>query len=150
LEAEPKAEASACQQAFPVGSLRATPASAGAGALGLRERLDRDEVWSGGFFYGRSLLLRLEGTRWAVEAGRAGAPSSDPHNVLSYHSTEQRLDVLHDSRPSAVVIGSQTINQLSKRAWRIETPPDVIADIIQAEIAAAFDAHHQNFAVHLR
>src|SRR5215469_2836292 len=88
--------------------------------------------------------------RWAVEAGRAGAPSSDPHNVLSYHSTEQRLDVLHDSRPSAVVIGSQTINQLSKRAWRIETPPDVIADIIQAEIAAAFDAHHQNFAVHLR
>src|SRR5262249_62074328 len=77
-------------------------------------------------------------------------PSSDPYYVFSYHSTQQRLDVLHDSRLSGVVIRSQTINQLSKRAWGIETPPDVIADIIQAEIAAAFDAHNQNFAVHLR
>src|SRR5262249_8331110 len=78
------------------------------------------------------------------------APSSDPYNVFSYHSTDQRLDVLHDSRLSGVVIRSQTINQMRKRAWGIETPPDVIADIIQAEIAAAFDAHNQNFAVHLR
>ena len=66
------------------------------------------------------------------------------------HVAQQALHVAYDGRAICLIIVSKDVDQCRKRAWPLDALPDVAADVIEAEIAALFDAHHDDFAVHFR
>jgi hypothetical protein len=66
------------------------------------------------------------------------------------HVDQQVLHVANDGRAICLIFGSKAFDQCRERAWRFDALPDVAADVIEAKVAASFDAHHDGFAVHFR
>src|SRR5579859_3013344 len=74
--------------------------------------------------------------------------SSEPHDVLLGHLRQQGGDIRDDGVSIGLVVGRQPVDEGGKRARLLDPLPDVAADIIKPEIAALFDAHHDDLAIH--
>lgn len=70
--------------------------------------------------------------------------------MMLRHVVQQPFHVGYDSRAIRLIFGGKAVDQCRERAWRFDALPDVAADVIEAKVAALFDAHHHDFAVYFR
>jgi hypothetical protein len=68
-------------------------------------------------------------SRAVATTARTPLESRKPHDILLRHASEQSLHVGCDDRAARPIVCSQRVDQVGKRAWRLDALPDVAAGL---------------------